>query len=59
MVRPELVDFTGRDAGYRYAHSKGNSIEGGTSEVLLNIVDNASSDCPPSPATTRTSPGRT
>ncbi|MFJ2172483.1 acyl-CoA dehydrogenase family protein [Streptomyces sp. NPDC087851] len=38
LRRPELVDFTGRDAGYRYLRSKGNSIEGGTSEVLLNIV---------------------
>ncbi|MGR8007006.1 acyl-CoA dehydrogenase family protein [Streptomyces hypolithicus] len=38
MRRPELVDFTGRDAGYRYLRSKGNSIEGGTSEVLLNII---------------------
>ncbi|MEW1718296.1 acyl-CoA dehydrogenase family protein [Streptomyces sp. NPDC093109] len=38
MRRPDLVDFTGRDAGYRYLRSKGNSIEGGTSEVLLNIV---------------------
>ncbi|MEU3145689.1 MULTISPECIES: acyl-CoA dehydrogenase family protein [unclassified Streptomyces] len=38
MRRPELVDFTGRGAGYRYLRSKGNSIEGGTSEVLLNIV---------------------
>ncbi|MFH9413845.1 acyl-CoA dehydrogenase family protein [Streptomyces rochei] len=38
MRRPELVNFTGRDAGYRYLRSKGNSIEGGTSEVLLNIV---------------------
>ncbi|MFJ7036090.1 acyl-CoA dehydrogenase family protein [Streptomyces rochei] len=38
MRRPELVDFTGRDAGYRYLRSKGNSIEGGTSEVLMNIV---------------------
>ncbi|MFH9817652.1 acyl-CoA dehydrogenase family protein [Streptomyces sp. NPDC017230] len=38
MRRPEHVDFTGRDAGYRYLRSKGNSIEGGTSEVLLNIV---------------------
>ncbi|MBQ0910087.1 acyl-CoA dehydrogenase family protein [Streptomyces sp. RM99] len=38
MRRPELVDFTGRDSGYRYLRSKGNSIEGGTSEVLLNIV---------------------
>ncbi|MER5682950.1 acyl-CoA dehydrogenase family protein [Streptomyces sp. NPDC002205] len=38
MRRPDMVDFTGRDAGYRYLRSKGNSIEGGTSEVLLNIV---------------------
>ncbi|MYV54523.1 acyl-CoA dehydrogenase family protein [Streptomyces sp. SID3212] len=38
LRRPELVDFTGRDAGFRYLRSKGNSIEGGTSEVLLNIV---------------------
>ncbi|MGW4902517.1 acyl-CoA dehydrogenase family protein [Streptomyces albidoflavus] len=38
MRRPELVDFTGRGPGYRYLRSKGNSIEGGTSEVLLNIV---------------------
>ncbi|MFE9609562.1 acyl-CoA dehydrogenase family protein [Streptomyces sp. NPDC006012] len=38
MRRPELVDFTGREAGYRYLRSRGNSIEGGTSEILLNIV---------------------
>jgi alkylation response protein AidB-like acyl-CoA dehydrogenase len=38
MRRPELVDFTGRDAGYRYLRAKGNSIEGGTSEILLNII---------------------
>jgi alkylation response protein AidB-like acyl-CoA dehydrogenase len=38
MRRPELVDFTGRDAGYRYLRAKGNSIEGGTSEILRNIV---------------------
>lgn len=38
MRRPDLVDFTGRGAGYRYLRSKGNSIEGGTSEILLNIV---------------------
>ncbi|WP_030418543.1 acyl-CoA dehydrogenase family protein [Streptomyces sp. SCSIO 75703] len=38
MRRPELVDFTGREAGYRYLRSKGNSIEGGTSEILLNII---------------------
>ena len=38
MVRPDHVDFTGRDAGYRYLRAKGNSIEGGTSEILRNIV---------------------
>jgi alkylation response protein AidB-like acyl-CoA dehydrogenase len=38
MVRPESVDFYGRDAGYRYLRAKGNSIEGGTSEILRNII---------------------
>ncbi len=38
MVRSEHVDFTGRDAGYRYLRAKGNSLEGGTSEILRNIV---------------------
>ena len=38
MVRPDVVDFTGRDAGYRYLRAKGNSIEGGTSEILRNVV---------------------
>ncbi len=38
MRRPERVSFTGRDAGYRYLRAKGNSIEGGTSEILRNIV---------------------
>ncbi|WP_206794798.1 acyl-CoA dehydrogenase family protein [Amycolatopsis sp. MtRt-6] len=36
--RPAIVDFTGREAGYRYLRAKGNSIEGGTSEVLRNII---------------------
>jgi alkylation response protein AidB-like acyl-CoA dehydrogenase len=38
MRRPDGADFFGRDAGYRYLRSKGNSIEGGTSEILRNIV---------------------
>ncbi len=38
MTRPAEVDFLGRDAGYRYLRAKGNSIEGGTTEVLLNIL---------------------
>ncbi|MFS0696494.1 acyl-CoA dehydrogenase family protein [Streptomyces nitrosporeus] len=49
MRRPEIVDFTGRDAGYRYLRSKGNSIEGGTSEVLLNIVAERVLGLPPEP----------
>jgi alkylation response protein AidB-like acyl-CoA dehydrogenase len=38
LVRPDHVDFNGRDAGYRYLRAKGNSIEGGTSEIIRNIV---------------------
>jgi alkylation response protein AidB-like acyl-CoA dehydrogenase len=38
MHRPDSVDFAGRDAGYRYLRAKGNSIEGGTSEILRNII---------------------
>ncbi|MET7395484.1 acyl-CoA dehydrogenase family protein [Dactylosporangium sp. NPDC005572] len=38
MHRPTVVDFAGRTAGYRYLRAKGNSIEGGTSEILRNIV---------------------
>ncbi|MEU7040866.1 acyl-CoA dehydrogenase family protein [Streptomyces varsoviensis] len=51
MRRPEGVDFTGRDAGYRYLRAKGNSIEGGTSEVLLNIVAERVLGLPPEPRT--------
>jgi len=38
MRRPEGANFFGRNAGYRFLRAKGNSIEGGTSEVLRNIV---------------------
>ena len=38
MRRPEGVNFYGRDAGYRYLRARGNSIEGGTSEILRNII---------------------
>ena len=38
MRRPGSVSFYGRDAGYRYLRSRGNSIEGGTSEILRNII---------------------
>ncbi|MFN2518608.1 MAG: acyl-CoA dehydrogenase family protein [Jatrophihabitantaceae bacterium] len=36
--RPTSVDFLGRSPGYRYLRAKGNSIEGGTSEILRNII---------------------
>ena len=32
------VDITGRSAGYAYLRTRANSIEGGTSEVLKNII---------------------
>jgi alkylation response protein AidB-like acyl-CoA dehydrogenase len=38
MRRPETVDLTGRGPGYRYLRARGNSIEGGTSEVLRNTI---------------------
>ena len=38
MRRPESVSFYGRDPGYRYLRARGNSIEGGTSEILRNII---------------------
>jgi alkylation response protein AidB-like acyl-CoA dehydrogenase len=38
MRRPAHAEFFGRDPGFRYLRAKGNSIEGGTSEVLRNII---------------------
>jgi alkylation response protein AidB-like acyl-CoA dehydrogenase len=38
MRQPDSVDFIGRDPGYRYLRAKGNSIEGGTSEILRNTI---------------------
>jgi len=38
MRRPEAANFYGRGPGYRYLRAKGNSIEGGTSEILRNII---------------------
>jgi alkylation response protein AidB-like acyl-CoA dehydrogenase len=38
MRQPDAVDFIGRDPGYRYLRAKGNSIEGGTSEILRNTI---------------------
>jgi alkylation response protein AidB-like acyl-CoA dehydrogenase len=38
MRRPSIVDWFYRSPGYRYLRAKGNSIEGGTSEILANII---------------------
>jgi len=38
MRRPERSSFFGRGPGYRYLRARGNSIEGGTSEILRNII---------------------
>jgi len=38
MRRPGRADFYGRGPGYRYLRARANSIEGGTSEILRNII---------------------
>jgi alkylation response protein AidB-like acyl-CoA dehydrogenase len=38
MRRPDRVDFFNRSPGFAYLRAKGNSIEGGTSEILRNII---------------------
>ena len=38
MRRTQRIDFFARSPGYRYLRARGNSIEGGTSEILRNII---------------------
>ena len=38
MRRPDTADWESRTPGYRYLRARANSIEGGTSEILCNII---------------------
>ncbi len=40
-----------RGPGYRYLRAKGNSIEGGTSEIMRNIIAERVLRLPPEPRT--------
>ena len=56
MRRPSLVDSASRTPGYRYLRAKGNSIEGGTSEILSNIIAERVLGLPPEPRTDKDVP---
>ena len=56
MRRPSIVDWKQRPPGYRYLRAKGNAIEGGTSEILANIIAERVLGLPAEPRTDVTVP---
>jgi alkylation response protein AidB-like acyl-CoA dehydrogenase len=56
MRRSTTVDFFARSAVHRYLRAKGNSIEGGSSEILRNIIAERVLGMPSEPRTDKDVP---
>lgn len=54
--RPETTDMTGDSAGYAFLRARANSIEGGTTEVMKNILGEQILGLPGEPRVDKTVP---